>query len=160
MNIKSIFAVTAATVATLAMASDTPEVSNVSMTQVANGRKVTINYKLNNAPNGAVVTLDVVTNRTGTATNNDADWVSIGGAAVCNAQGAVWRKVTSSDADGSGTYTITWRPDQSWEGHKVELANGGARAVVTAWAAIWAIWNRRWSGIPIRQKRRMKNGAS
>ena len=134
MNIKSIFAVTMATSALLAMASETPEVSNVIMSQVPDGRKVTINYKLNNAPNGAVVTLDVVTNRTGAATNNDADWVSIGGAAVCNAKGAVWRKVTSADADGNGKYTITWRPDQSWEGHKVELANGGARAVVTAWA--------------------------
>ena len=116
------------------VASDTPEVSNVLISQASTGRRVAITYELDNAPNGAVVTLDVVTNRTGAATNNDADWVSIGGAAVCNAKGAVWRKVTIADADGNGKYTITWRPDQSWEGHKVELANGGARAVVTAWA--------------------------
>ena len=47
---------------------------------------------------------------------------------MCNAQGDVWKKVPQ------GGRTITWRPDKSWEGHKVELSNGGARAVVTAWA--------------------------
>ena len=128
MNIKSILAAMVTTTTTLVMASDTPQVSNVTMSQAASGRKVTITYELSNAPNGAVVTLDVVTNRTGTATNNEEDWVSIGGAAVCNAQGDVWKKVSQ------GSKTITWRPDHSWEGHKVELANGGARAVVTAWA--------------------------
>ena len=128
MNIKKTILCAVATASAMLMASDTPEVSNVTMTQASFGRQVTITYQLNNAPNGAVVTLDVETNATGGA------WASIGGEAVCNARGAVWRKVTSADADGSGTYTITWRPDLSWEGHKVELANGGARAVVTAWA--------------------------
>ena len=128
MNIKKTILCAVATASAMLMASDTPEVSNVTMTQASFGRQVTITYQLNNAPNGAVVTLDVETNATGNV------WASIGGEAVCNAQGAVWRKVTSADADGSGTYTITWRPDLSWEGHKVELANGGARAVVTAWA--------------------------
>lgn len=117
----------AVTASAMLMASDTPEVSNVTMTQ-GSGRKVTITYELNNAPNGAVVTLDVETNAAENA------WVSIGGEAVFNAQGAVWRKVTSDDADGNNTYTITWRPDLSWEGHNVTLADGGARAVVTAWA--------------------------
>jgi formylglycine-generating enzyme required for sulfatase activity len=42
--------------------------------------------------------------------------------------------VTSYDADGDNTYTITWRSDLSWEGHNVTLDAGGARAVVTAWA--------------------------
>ena len=128
MNIKKTILCAVATASAMLMASDTPEVSNVTMTQASFGRQVTITYQLNNAPNGAVVTLDVETNATGNV------WASIGGEAVCNAQGAVWRKVTSADADGSGKYTITWRPDLSWEGHKVELANGGARAVVTAWA--------------------------
>ena len=132
MNMKSILSFAAASAAALVMASDTPEVSNVVMTQAAHGRKVTITYELSNAP--AVVTLDIETNKTGSATNNDDDWVSIGGEAVCNAQGAVWRKVTSEDANAQGKYTIEWRPDLSWEGHKVALANGGARAVVTAWA--------------------------
>ena len=128
MNKKSIMFCAASFASVLLVASDTPEVSDVIMTQQSLGREVTITYKLNNAPNGAVVTLDVVTNATGDV------WASIGGEAVCNAQGAVWRKVTSADADGEGRYTIKWRPDLSWEGHKVELADGGARAVVTAWA--------------------------
>jgi formylglycine-generating enzyme required for sulfatase activity len=38
----------------------------------------------------------------------------------------VWKKVET------GTRTITWRPDLSWPDHKI--ADGGARAVVTAWA--------------------------
>ena len=134
MNMKSLLCVAASAATAFATASDTPEVSNVTMSQSSAGRRVTITYELNNAPNGAVVTLDVQTNKTGAVTANDADWVSIGGEAVCNAQGAVWRKVTSADANGEGRYTITWRPDHSWEGHKVELANGGARAKVTAWA--------------------------
>ena len=131
---KSILCVAMASASTLLWAFDTPEVSNVQMSQEPIGRKVTITYKLSNALNGAVITLDVETNRTGTATNVDADWISIGGVAVCNAQGAVWRKVTPADADGEGWYTITWNPDLSWEGHEVPLASGGARAVVTAWA--------------------------
>ena len=128
MNIKKTILCATASASAMLMASDTPEVSNVTMTQASFGRQVTITYELNNAPNGAVVTLDVETNAAGNV------WASIGGEAVCNARGAVWRKVTSADADGNGTYTITWRPDLSWEGHKIELANGGARAVVTAWA--------------------------
>ncbi len=128
MEMKLILCCAAASASALLMASDTPEVSNVSMVQASFGRQVTITYELVNAPNGAVVTLDVQTNKTGAVTANDADWVSIGGEAVCNAQGDVWKKVPQ------GSRTITWRPDKSWEGHKVELSEGGARAVVTAWA--------------------------
>ena len=120
--------VAASALSSAVMASGTPEVSNVEMTQSDSSRRVTITYELGNAADGAVVTLDVQTNRTGSVTSDDADWISIGGAAVCNAQGDVWKKVSQ------GSKTITWRPDLSWEGHKVELANGGARAVVTAWA--------------------------
>ena len=122
MKIKKTILCAAATASAILLASDTPEVSNVTMTQAAFGRQVTIIYELNNAPNGAVVTLDVETNAPGGA------WASIGGEAVCNAQGDVWKKVSQ------GSKTITWRPDLSWEGHKITLANGGARAVVTAWA--------------------------
>ena len=125
---KTMLCVATAALSSAVMASDTPEVSNVVMTQSEYGRRVTITYDLNNAANGAVVTLDIETNKTGSATNVDSDWVSIGGAAICNAQGDVWKKVSQ------GNKTITWRPDLSWEGHKVELAGGGARAVVTAWA--------------------------
>ena len=109
----------------------TPEVSNVTMTQSAGSRLVTITYKLTE---DAVVTLDVLTNATPNAATG---WASIGGKAVCNAQGAVWRKVTSADADGSGNYTIIWRPDKSWTdefGNGFKIADGCAKAVVTAYA--------------------------
>ena len=128
MNMKPILCAVATTSSMMLLASDTPEVSNVTMMQASFGRQVTITYQLNNAPNGAVVTLDVQTNRTGAVTADDADWFSIGGEAVCNAQGDVWKKVAQ------GGRMIMWRPDLSWEGHKIERANGGVRAVVTAWA--------------------------
>ena len=109
----------------------TPVVSNVTMTQGSAGRLVTITYALTE---DAVVTLDVLTNATPNAATG---WASIGGAAICNAKGAVWRKVTSVDADGQGKYTITWRPDLSWtdeNGKGFNIVNGCAKAVVTAWA--------------------------
>ena len=129
MKTKSMIFGVAAIASSMLMAADTPEVENVVMSQAQFGRMVTVTYKLKNAP--AVVTFDVETN---TLADASGKWVSIGGEAVCNAKGAVWRKVTEADADSEGKYTITWRPDLSWEGHKVSLADGGARAVVTAWA--------------------------
>ena len=129
MKTKSMIFGVAAIASSMLMAADTPEVENVVMSQAQFGRTVTVTYKLKNAP--AVVTFDVETN---TLADASGEWVSIGGEAVCNAKGAVWRKVTEADADSEGKYTITWRPDLSWEGHKVSLADGGARAVVTAWA--------------------------
>lgn len=101
---------------------DIPTVTEVSMQQGPGNRIVTIKYKLDSYP--AVVTLDVKTN----------DTVSIGGAAVCNAQGAVWRKVTSADADGSGWCTITWDPTQSWkDGNGNGFKAQDVKAEVTAW---------------------------
>lgn len=97
----------------------TPQVTSVTMSQPSSGRQVNIDYTFTGAD--AVITLDVQTNATGGA------WVSIGGEAVCNAKGAVWKRVTN---DGS-THHITWRPDYSWPDHVV--ADGGARAVITAW---------------------------
>ena len=133
MNIKNlIIASIAACVATVPSPSQaaTPEVTDVTMTQ--NGtRLVTITYRLTE---DAVVTLDVQTNATPNAATG---WASIGGAAICNAQGAVWRKVTSADADGNGNCTITWRPDLSWLdefGNGFKIADGCAKAVVTAWS--------------------------
>ena len=116
---------------TATLATATPVVSNVTMTQSDASRMVTITYRLTE---DAVVTLDVQTNATPNAATG---WTSIGGEAVCNAQGAVWRKVTSADADGSGNYTITWRPDLSWTdefGKGFKIPDGCAKAVVTAWA--------------------------
>ena len=115
----------------VAVASAAPVVSNVSMTQASGGRLVRIKYSLSE---DAVVTLDVMTNATPNAATG---WTSIGGEAVCNAQGAVWRKVTSADADGEGKYMITWRPDLSWTGEQgkgFKVPDGCAKAVVTAWS--------------------------
>ena len=117
----------AASVMSLAANATVPTVTSCTMEQPSNARAVTITYTLDNAP--AVVTLDVQTNRTGAATASEADWISIGGEAVSNAKGDVWKKVGTS---GTFNGTITWRPDQSWPGHKIE--NNSARAVVTAWS--------------------------
>lgn len=132
MNIKNlIIPAIAACVATAPLPSQaaTPEVTDVTMTQSGAGRLVTITYKLTE---DAVVTLDVQTNATPNAATG---WASIGGKAICNALGAVWRKVTTADADVNGNYTITWRPDLSWVdefGNGFKIADGCAKAVVTA----------------------------
>ena len=118
-----ILAALAAT-ASAALPAAVPEISGVAMTQ-ASDRLVTITYTLADAP--AVVTVDVQTNVTGDV------WASIGGEAVWNAAGDVWKKVGDGLTEGNSTSgTITWRPDHSWPDHKI--ADGGARAVVTAWA--------------------------
>ena len=114
----TVAAFAAATTATLT--ATVPEVSGTTMTQAAN-RLVTITYTLADAP--AVVTLDVQTNYT---ENGATKWASIGGEAIWNADGDVWKRVET------GSRTITWHPDHSWPDHKI--ADGGARAVVTAWA--------------------------
>ncbi len=101
---------------------DIPTVTEVSMQQGPDNRIVTIKYKLDSYP--AVVTLDVKTN----------DTVSIGGEHIWNAEGAVWRKVTSEDADGSGWCTITWDPTQSWkDGNGNGFKAQDVKAEVTAW---------------------------
>ena len=120
MNIKNITAAALAAMTTATLSAAVPEVSSATMVQDVS-RLVTITYTLADAP--AVVTLDVQTNYT---ENGATKWASIGGAAVANAQGDVWKKVST------GSHTITWRPDHSWPDHKI--ADGGARAVVTAWA--------------------------
>ena len=126
----SIFAIIAAVSADLALAA--PVVQSCQMTQGPGNRIVTINYVLSEYP--AVVTLDVQTNCTENAVDK---WVSIGGEHIWNAQGAVWRKVTSADL-ADGKFTITWDPTQSWtdetgKGFVVDGVTRKARAVVTAW---------------------------
>ena len=135
MNTKMIamavfMATTGAALPTAAFAA-VPVVTDVEMSQPENSRRVTISYTLSDAP--AVVTFEVQTNRTGSATNVDADWVPIGGEAVSNAKGDVWKRVGDGLSQGqSFDGTITWRPDLSWPDHKID--NDAARAVVTAWA--------------------------
>ena len=116
MNMRKLTAV-AAFAAGYTLSAAVPEVTGVTMSQ-DDTRLVTITYSLADAP--AVVTVDVQTN------NEDNAWFSIGGEAVQNAKGDVWKKVET------GAHTITWRPDLSWPDHMI--ADGGARAVVTAWA--------------------------
>lgn len=120
MNIKKITVAALAVTTTATLTAAVPEVSGATMVQDMN-RLVTITYSLADA--SAVVTLDVQTNYT---ENGATKWASIGGAAVANAQGDVWKQIDA------GSHTITWRPDLSWPDHKI--ADGGARAVVTAWA--------------------------
>ena len=117
MSIKKLTVAALATVASAPLSAAVPEISGVTMAQDVT-RRVTITYTLADAP--AVVTVDVQTN------NANGVWTSIGGEAVWNATGDVWKKVET------GSHTITWRPDHSWPDHKI--AAGGARAVVTAWA--------------------------
>ena len=105
-----------------------PEVTVATMGQDTASRVVTITYTLTDAP--AVVTLDIQTNATANAASDDPGWTSIGGDAVWNASGDVWKKVGTAGSTFNGT--ITWRPDLSWPDHTIE--SDCARAVVTAWA--------------------------
>ena len=118
---KRILAVASSVFATQ-FAGAVPVVSSVDMNQ--SSKTVVITYTLSGED--AVVTLDVQTNANTSAAANDPGWTSIGGAAVSNAKGDVWKKVET------GSRRITWRPDQSWPDHVI--ADGGARAVVTAWS--------------------------
>jgi len=123
MNIKKLTAAALAAATSAALTAAVPQISGVTMAQDVT-RRVTITYTLADAP--AVVTVDVQTNANTSAAADDPGWTSIGGEAVWNATGDVWKKVET------GSRTITWRPDHSWPDHKI--AAGGARAVVTAWA--------------------------
>ena len=121
MNTKKMICLVGAFGLAASVLAETPEVTNVSMMQPQRTRRVTITYTLSAQ---AVVTLDVQTN---CVVNGETKWLSIGGEALWNTEGDVWKKVDA------GTRTITWRPDKSpWAGHVI--AAGGARAVVTAWA--------------------------
>ena len=109
------------TAACLTASANVPQITERNMAQEQTTRMVTITYTLADAP--AVVTLDVQTNCVvGTVTN----WASIGGHALWNASGDVWKRVET------GPHTITWQPVDTWPGHSIP--DGGARAVITAWA--------------------------
>ncbi len=122
MNTAKILSVFSMAALATHFANAVPVVSSVEMSQ-SSGKRVTITYSLSEA---AVVTLEVQTNANTSASQDDPGWTSIGGPAVCNAQGDVWKKVAA------GAHTITWNPRDTWPDH--EIAAGGARAKVTAWA--------------------------
>ena len=90
-------------------------------------RLVTIKYVLEDEP--GIITLDVETNRTGAATNDEADWISIGGEHV--------QTVSPSDyvnafVTNLGEHVVYWKAAEDWPDQKVR--NGAIRAKVTAWS--------------------------
>ena len=111
-------------VSALSLCAADPSVTVDSFSQAVETRAVTITYTLANAP--AVITLDIQTNA---VVGGATVWTSIGGRNIqCFDPGSdVFKKVATD-----GSHTITWHPDRSWPDNLV--ANGGARAVVTAWA--------------------------
>ena len=118
MNCKAILTIaTAGAALSLCASVPAPQVSDVSMSQNANGDAI-INYNLSAA--SAVITLDIQTNATGGA------WASIGGQAVSGAQGDVWKVVAT------GSHRIRWNATTCWADHQIPAS--GIRAVVTAWA--------------------------
>jgi formylglycine-generating enzyme required for sulfatase activity len=122
MNTAKILSVFSVSALAAHFAGAVPVVGNVEMNQ-SSGKRVTITYSLSEA---AVVTLEVQTNANTSASADDPGWTSIGGPAVSNAKGDVWKKVEA------GAHTITWNPRDTWPDHVIEA--GGARAKVTAWA--------------------------
>lgn len=96
---------------------------SVSLEQKQDSRLTTISYTLENGP--AIVTLDIQTNRTGAATANESDWISIGDEHFNDANGDVNRLVQP----GTGK-KIYWQPDVSWAGER----SPAVRAEVTAWS--------------------------
>ncbi len=117
MNKRHLAVCAAAVIAATRLYAVMPEVSDVTFTQDAATRLVTITYRLANAP--AVVTVDVQTNG-----------VSIGDANLHYFDGAVNRVVTEADAT-DGAYTMTWHPYKAWPEHKI--TDGSVSAVVKAW---------------------------
>lgn len=117
MNKRIITIAAAGTALSLCAAVPVPQVSDVSMSQKADGEAI-INYRLSAA--NAVITLDIQTNATGAA------WATIGGKAVSGAQGDVWKVVET------GSHEIKWNATTCWADHQIPAR--GIRAVVTAWA--------------------------
>ena len=120
MNSKATFAAaTAGAVLTLFAGAPAPQVSDVRMSQNAQG-VAKIRYTLSAA---AVVTVDIQTNAT---VNGETTWASVGGAAVSSATGDVWKKVES------GEHTIRWDGTGVWADGKIPTC--GVRAAVRAWS--------------------------
>ena len=119
-----------ATAASVAFAVE-PRIASTSFALNADNRLVTIKYVLADAP--GIVTLDVQTNRTGIATADGPDWVSIGGEHLREVVGDVNRYV-----EDLGEHILLWQPDKSWPDHEIPARPRGwpgpIRAVVTAWS--------------------------
>jgi len=96
---------------------------SVALSQNQGTRLTTISYSLEQSP--AIVTVDIQTNRTMTATADESDWVSIGDEHFCDVSGDVNRLV-----EPGGVKSVFWRPDVTWAGER----SSAVRAVVTAWS--------------------------
>jgi len=86
-------------------------------------RMIAVDYTL---AADAIVTFDVQTNRTGAATADAEDWVSIGESNFVNAFGDVNRLVPAGDRQ------IFWRADRIWADRYVP--QGALRTVVKNWS--------------------------
>ena len=122
MNMRMSFAVAAGLVAASVLAEQPAvESGSVFMVQDPVSRKVTIGYRLENAP--GIVTVDVQTNA------GENAWASIGGERLRSVVGDVNRLVEKVGVD----CRIHWIPDCDWpDGAK--MAGSSVRAVVTAWS--------------------------
>ena len=121
MKTLALFAVA---VAAASVNAATPRIASTSFGFNPDNRLATIRYELADAP--GIVTLDVETNRTGAATADAADWISIGGEHLREVVGDVNRYV-----EDLGEHILLWKPDREWPDRSV--ASGAIRAVVTAW---------------------------
>ena len=114
MDIKTILGLSFAVSSMVAFADpNAPQATLVSVSQDAATHLVTATYTLDEP---AIITFDVKTNG-----------VSIGGANIQAVTGGCFKKVAAGN-----NHVVTWNPHLSWPDHKI--ADGGARAVVTAWA--------------------------
>lgn len=121
----TIFLVAVATCTCSLLAAD-PTIEQAGVTFDFNvlNRLATINYTLSGAP--AIVTADIQTNRTGAATADADDWISVDTANAALV-GDVHRMIESD-----GDHKILWHPDATFGDH--DIAPGAIRAVVTAWS--------------------------
>ena len=97
-----------------------PSIVDGSVVMTPGRKKVAVTYRLEGAP--GIVTMDVQTNR------GDDVWVSIGGAAFAAGLSGDVGHVVDKDAD----HEIIWDAHKTWPDRVI--ANGGIRAVLTAWA--------------------------
>lgn len=116
MNIRSMMAAAAAFAAVSAFADAVAPEITVDTISPSSSHLVTISYALANAP--AVVTFSM-------ETNGPAGWAVVDPAALRTARGDFNRLVSE------GPHTITWKPYKDFKG--AAIAEGGARAVLTAW---------------------------
>ena len=115
-NTSLLTALCATTIAATVAIADNPAVSDVTLSQDANTRAVTVGYTLADAP--AIITLDICTN--GVSIGQEHVWAIDGDA----------NKVVQP-----GSRSLVWHPDKSWPNQKFGASDGIAlTAVVTAWA--------------------------